>query len=169
MISKWFTVNILGRLVDSAEHYRSTVNRGIGPLRWPLIRRALCASLRPPWPPIRFPVPSLGATDQSLVRISAEDELDVARLVPLIQLPGLREVGVAAQQDRLESAAPAQRGGLVQILIGTLVAGPVARAVHQVQRLLGVGQGNQQRMESPLPVVTDVHSGFALAKGGGNG
>ena len=89
--------------------------------------------------------------------------------VPLIQLPGLHEVGVAAQQDRLEPGPAAQRDGLVQILIGPLVAGTVARAVHQIQRLLGVGQRDQQRVVAPLPVVADVHPLLALAEGGGDG
>jgi hypothetical protein len=55
MISKWFTVNILGRLVDSIEHYRSTVNRGIGPLRWPLIQRALRVFSSPALAPDSIP------------------------------------------------------------------------------------------------------------------
>ena len=89
-------------------------------------------------------------------------------MVPGIQLPGLHEVGVAAKQDRAEPAAPAQGDRLVQILIRLLVAGTIRRTIDQVQRFLGVGQRDHQRVVSPLPVVADVHPALALTQRRGN-
>jgi len=107
-----------------------------------------------------------GPADHGLAGVGPEDEGDAAGVVPPVQLPGLHEVGVAPEQHRLEPRPPAQRHGLVQVLVGAFVAGAVARAVHQVQRLLGVGQRHQQRVVAPLPVVADVHPLLALAEGG---
>ena len=46
------------------------------------------------------------------------------------------------------------------------MAGAVAAAVEQVQRLARVGQRDHQRMIAPLAFVVDVHALFALAGGG---
>jgi len=99
--------------------------------------------------------------------VDAKQELHVALCVPAVQVGGLGEVGVAAEQDALEPASAAQVDRLVQVPGGILMTRPVARSVQQEQRLLGVGQGDDQRVITPLPVVADVHPLFALGAGWG--
>ena len=134
----------------------------VGPGAWPglgvIPRRAF-----EPFP--RGVIERLGPRDQGPPGVAAEDERDLVGVVPRVQLPGLSEVGVAAKQDRLEPGLPAERHRAVQVRIRLLVAGTIRRAVHQVERLFGVGQRDQQRMVSPLPVVTDAHALLAFAGG----
>jgi hypothetical protein len=108
----------------------------------------------------------LGLELEVLVGIEAKQERDLARRVlvervPAVQVGGLAEVGVAAHPHRLKPRPQRQLDGLVQIPRGILMAGPVARAVQQVQRLLGVGQRDQQRVITPDAVVADVHARLA--------
>ena len=88
-----------------------------------------------------------------------------ARGVPAVEVLGLREVGVAAQEDAAKARSPAVRDGPIEITGGLLVAGPIARAIHHVQRLARVGQGKHENMITPLALVVDVHALFALARG----
>ena len=90
--------------------------------------------------------------------LEPEDEADVARGVPAIQMLGLGEFGVAPQQDLAEAGPTAQRDGLVQEDVGLFLRGAVAAAIEQVQRFGGVGQRDQQRMVTVLAVVGEVHA-----------
>ena len=65
-----------------------------------------------------------------------------------------RKPALAAQLDRT-----------VEIPGRLLVAGPVAGPIDHVQRLARVGQGNHQRMITPLALVVDLHALLALAGG----
>ena len=102
-------------------------------------------------------------------RVDAEDEADVAGLVPAVEVLGLGEVGVAPQGDPLESGLAAEGDHLVQGLGGPLVRGPVAAAIDQVERLGGVGQRDQQRVITPGAVVGDVDALLALGVGADEG
>ena len=96
--------------------------------------------------------------------VDAEDEPH-ARGVPTVEVLGLREVGVAPQEDAAKARSPAVRDGPIEITGGLLVAGPIARAIHHVQRLARVGQGEHQGMITPLPLVVNIHALLALARG----
>ena len=98
--------------------------------------------------------------------VVAEEEAHARVGVPAVEVLGLREVGVAAQQHaggsrpRKQTARPrsTSRGR-------AFVRGPVARAVDEAQHLAGVGQGHDQRVIAPGAVVGDVHALLALAGG----
>ena len=96
----------------------------------------------------------------------AEEEPDVARGVPSIQMLGLGEVGVAPQQDLAEAGPTAKRDGLVQEDVRLFLRGAVAAAIEQEQRFGGIGQRDQQRMVAILPVVGEVHPPLALSVAG---
>ena len=53
--------------------------------------------------------------------------------VPAVQVLGLREVGVAAEQHLAEAAPEADRQGAIDFGGGAFVRGPVAGAVDQAQ------------------------------------
>ena len=118
-------------------------------------------------------------------RIS-EDEAEVLRIVPGIQVRGLgdrrasprqdpivpriqvRVLGnprVAAQQDLAEAGPNAQRDRLVQVFAGPLLRRAIAATIEQEQGLGRVGQRDHQRMVTPPAVVADVHAVFALGVG----
>ena len=69
----------------------------------------------------------------------------------------------------LETGAAAEIQSLVEVFIGLFVTGTVAGTVDQVERFLGIGQRNQQRVITPLAIVGDVHALFALAERRGDG
>ena len=71
--------------------------------------------------------------------VDTEDELHTVG-IPAVQVRRLGEVGVAPQGDLTEAGPTAQGDGSIQIEGCVLVAGAVAAAVDQVQRLAGVGQ-----------------------------
>ena len=86
--------------------------------------------------------------------------------MPAVEMLGLREIGVAAQQDLVEAAPQTGGDGQVERLGSAFVRGPIAGTIDDAQNLAGVGQGDDQRMITPDAVVGDVHAGFALAGGG---
>ena len=73
----------------------------------------------------------VGPGHQVFHRVDAEDEAH-ALVVPSIQIPGLAEVGVPAQQDLIEPRTLAQRDCLIEPFGRSLMRGPVAAPVHQV-------------------------------------
>jgi len=78
---------------------------------------------------------------------------------------GPEEVGVAPQQDTIAVETDkihAHPDFVLEALRTPGVAGPVAR----VEDLLGVGQGDQQRMVAPGPLVADVDPLLATRPGG---
>ena len=94
----------------------------------------------------------------------SEDEADVARVVPTVQMPGLRELGIAPQRDYPEAGPATEVDGLVQENVGLcLLRGAVAATVDQVERFGGaVGQRDQERMVAPGAVIGDVDTLLAL-------
>ena len=50
----------------------------------------------------------LGQGDQVGHRIDAEDEADVAGVIPAVEVLGLGEVGVAPHEERAEAGLPAE-------------------------------------------------------------
>ena len=85
--------------------------------------------------------------------LDAEDEADVAGGVPAIQVLGLGELGVAPQEHRAEAGPAAEVDGLIEVDVGPLVRGAVARAVDQEQRLGRVGQRDQEGVIAPGALV----------------
>jgi hypothetical protein len=85
--------------------------------------------------------------------------------VPAVEVLGLREIGVAAEQGFAEAAAEADGQGAVHLSGCALVRGAVGRPVHQAKHLTGVGQGQHQGVVAPGAVVGDVHTSLALAGG----
>jgi hypothetical protein len=73
-------------------------------------------------------IESLSIIVITLICLESEDETDVARSVPSIQMLGLREFGVSPHQDFAESSLTAKRDGLVQEDVGQLLGGAVAAA-----------------------------------------
>ena len=96
--------------------------------------------------------------------VDAKDELH-ALAIPVVQTLGLREVGVAPQANLSEASPTTQRDGPIEIEGRLFVAGPIAAAIDNEQRLARVGQREHQRMIAPLAFVVDVHALFALAAG----
>ncbi len=94
--------------------------------------------------------------------LEPEDEADVARGVPAIQMLGLSEFGVSPQQDLAEASLKAKRDSLVQEDVGQLLRGAVAAAIEQEQWFGGIGQRDQERMVAVLAVVGEVHPLLAL-------
>ena len=97
-------------------------------------------------------------------RVGAKDELHAVG-VPAIQVLGLREVGVTADEDLAEAAVAAHADGPIDLRRGAVVRGPAAGAIEQAQHLAGVGQRHHQRMVTPGAVVGDVHALLARARG----
>ena len=82
---------------------------------------------------------------------------------------GLGEVGVPPHQKRAEAGLAAEEDGPVDEAGGQFMRGAVAAAIDQVQRLLGVGQRDQQGMIAPGAVVGDIDALFALGVGADEG
>ena len=108
----------------------------------------------------------LGQSLQIVPGVVAENEGYPAVGVPAIEMLGLREIGVAAQQDLVEAAPQTGGGGGVERLGSAFVGWPIAGTIDEAQNLAGVGQGDDQGMVTPDAVVGDVHAEFALAGGG---
>jgi hypothetical protein len=89
-----------------------------------------------------------------------------AALVPAVKLPRLGEIAVPAEHDAAEARLPHQGDRLVDPVHGVVMAGAVARPVDDEERLLGVGQGHQERMVAPHPLVRQIHALLALPGGG---
>ncbi len=104
----------------------------------------------------------VGSRLEGVVCLEPEDETDVARIVPSIQMLGLGEFGVSSHQDLAEASLTAKRDRLVQVDVSQLLRGTVAAAIEQEQRFGGVGQRDQERMVTVLAVVGEVHPLLAL-------
>ena len=76
----------------------------------------------------------------------------------------LAEIGIAPQRDAAKTGTSAQRHRLVEAIRRAFMRRAVAGAVHQEQRLLGVGQGDHQRVVPPLPLVVEIHPLLAFAR-----
>ena len=96
------------------------------------------------------------------MRVKPEDEADVARGVPAIQMLGLREVGVSPQQDRAEARLQAKLDRFVQEDVGKLRRRTIATAVEQKQWFGGIGQRDQEWMVAVLAVIGEIHALLAL-------
>ena len=77
--------------------------------------------------------------------IQAKDESHVPLLVPMVQVPELGEVGVAAEQDPQKTRVAAEGEALIQLLGSPFVAGAIAGAVDQPQHFARVGERDEQR------------------------
>src|SRR5512135_8134 len=98
--------------------------------------------------------------------IDAKEEPNIPSVVPPVQVLGLGEVGVTTEEERAEAGAPTQGGSLIDEACGLLVRGAIATAIDHPQRLLGVGQRDDQGVVAPDPVVGQVHTLLARGVGG---
>ena len=98
-------------------------------------------------------------------RVDSKNELHIV-IVPAIQMRRLRKVRVASQANFAKTGAATELDRSIKVGGRTFVTGAVAAAVEQIQRLVGVGQRNHQRMITPLVFVIDVDALFALAASG---
>ena len=95
--------------------------------------------------------------DQVRQRVDPEDETHAGR-VPAIELGGLREVRVTSRKNPLEPRLLTQRAGLVKTRRRPFVRRAAAGAIHQIQRLAGVGQRDQQRSLAGCRTTEKLHS-----------
>src|SRR5229473_3334463 len=91
--------------------------------------------------------------------------MDTVVRVPTVEVCGLGEVGVAAQQHPSEAAAEAHGQRAVHLLGRAFVRRPIPWTVYHAEHLVGVGQRQHQRMIAPGAVVGDVHALLAGAGG----
>jgi hypothetical protein len=96
--------------------------------------------------------------------VVAKDELDAGIRVPPVQVFGLREVGVATEQDFHKTGAKAGIGGLVESDRRAFMGGAVAGSIDNAQHFTGVGQADEQRMVTPGAVISDIHAFLAIAR-----
>src|SRR6266446_4276418 len=108
---------------------------------------------------------SAGLVLEVVLGIVAENEANTCVVVPAVQVFGLREIGVAAEQDGAEATAQARGDGTVEGVGGAFVAGAIARPIDDAQDFTRVGQADDQRMIAPRAVVRDVHAVLAFAGG----
>ncbi len=101
--------------------------------------------------------------------VIAEDKTDAAVGVPAVEVLGLGEVGVAAQQHAPEAALEADGQGPIHLLRRSLVRRPIPRPVDQAQDFPRMGQRQHQGVIAPGAVVGDVHALFALTCRGHQG
>ena len=107
----------------------------------------------------------LGHGDEVGHGVVAEDEVDTAIVVPAIEVLGLGEIGVAAQEGAAKTGAETEFEGLVELGGGAFVRRAIAGTIEQGQDLAGVGQGQDERMITPGAVIGDVRAFFAFAGG----
>ena len=88
---------------------------------------------------------------------------------PRRRVPGLGEVGVAAEVDPAEAGLAAEQDRQVELLGGALVRRAIAGAVDDAEHLAGVGQRDDQRVIAPGAVVGDVDALLAAGAGGDEG
>ena len=112
---------------------------------------------------------AVGEGDQIGHGVDPEDKTHLGSVVPAIQVLRLAEVRVAPQPNLPKAGGPTQVDRPVEIRGRGLTARAVAATIDQIQRLARVGQGNQQRMITPNPLVRDIHPFLALARRLGNG
>ena len=80
--------------------------------------------------------------------VSEEQETDIARVVPAIQMPGLGKLGVSSQQDLVEASLAAKCDRLVQVDVGKFLRGSGCRCVQQGNSGSPVLAEDQERMEA---------------------
>ena len=107
----------------------------------------------------------LGQIDQFRRGIEAEDELNASVLVPAIQVPGLREVGIAPQEHRAKATLQTGLDTAVECWRCSLMTGTIAGAIDHGHHFAGVRQRDDQRMITPGAIVADVHALLARASG----
>ena len=108
----------------------------------------------------------VGSVLEGSVSLEPEDEADVTRGVPAIQMLGLSELGVSPQQDRAKARLKAKLDGFVQEDVGKLLRRTIATTIEQEQRFSGIGQRDQEWMVAVLAVVGEIHSLLALGVAG---
>ena len=72
--------------------------------------------------------------------VDAEDE-PYAVVIPGVEFLALRKVGVAPQEDLPKARRTATGNRPIEVARRLFMAGTVARAVDHIQRLTGIGQG----------------------------
>ena len=88
-----------------------------------------------------------------------------AVVVPAVEVRGLGKGRIAAERDFFEARPSAQCDCTIEILVGVLLAGPIAATIVDVERFARVGQRYDQGMIAPCAVVGDVHALLAFAVG----
>jgi hypothetical protein len=78
---------------------------------------------------------------------------------------GLREIGVATQENLAKAAATASAASDVQSLGGAFMRRTIARPIDDTQDFAGIGERDEQRMIAPDAVVGDADALFVLGVG----
>jgi len=145
--------------VGEARSALATLDATLGPLA----RDGLDRSLGPLQVAISGLRQLFSQRDELGVSIDAEDEANVPGAVPAVEMLGLGKVRVASEEERAETGAPAEGSRLVDEARGHLVRWTVTTSIDQKQRLLCVGQRDDQGVVSPDPVIGQIN---ALLAGG---
>src|ERR1044071_267183 len=111
----------------------------------------------------------LGDVDEVGHGVVAEDEVDMARVVPAVEMFGVREGGGAAQEDAAKAATQAGGTGPIEGVGGAFVGRTIAGAVDEAHEFAGVGEGDDEGMVAPGAVVGDADAVFVLGVGGDQG
>ena len=117
----------------------------------------------------RFPLSlrqGIGHPDQVRLGVITKDKTNP--LVPAIEVSRQREIRVAPKPD-LRKHRRHQIDCPVHPLGRSVGRGTVARPIHQIEDLIRIGQGHDQRCVTPDPVVGNVHSFLAFPQGSGDG
>ncbi len=91
--------------------------------------------------------------------------MDAGIGVPTIEVRGLREVGIAPQEDLTESPPEADGHTVIGFGCRSFVGGAVSRAIDQAKNLARVGEGQNQGVVSPGAVVGNIHPLLATSGG----
>jgi hypothetical protein len=111
----------------------------------------------------------VGDVDQVGLGIESENEADAAIVVPAVEMFGLREIGVATQENLAKACAEASATSSVQRLGGALMRRTVARPIDKAHDFAGVGERDEQRMIPPDAIVGDADALFVFGVGGHQG
>jgi hypothetical protein len=107
----------------------------------------------------------LGDIDQVGFGIETENEADAAIVVPAVEMFGLREIGIATEENLTKTGAEASAASSIQSLGGAFMGRTVARPIDETHDFAGVGERDEQRMIPPHTLVIDADALFVFGVG----